>query len=169
MSGFDQHVFVHDTCCGHIPAIACRYDEVFPPRMLAYERNRICSIRAPTQCSVIKLFAVEPREIYVDSSTYALFRRIRVRVRWMLRMRARHRDPFSSIRAIRLVLFEPGESRELITNLDYAVLIWLEEESDVPVVHHRTILDLGSFLGRKSEVCIHPSLVSSQHFQLSHR
>jgi hypothetical protein len=132
--------------------------------MQAYQWRCVRSIRAPTQCAVVELSIVE-REIGVDRSSDALLGGVWIRVRRMLRMRSRHGEAPGRLRAIRLMLLEAGKSWEFVTDLDYAVFVGLEEESDVAVVHYRTILELGSLFGGKSEVCIHPCLSACYNYR----
>jgi hypothetical protein len=58
------------------------------------------------------------------------------------------------------MLLEASKPRKLVANLNHTIFIRFEEESNVAVVHYRTILELGSLLGGKSEVRIHPCLLS---------
>lgn len=74
-------------------------------------------------------------------------------------MRSGHGDLFRCIGAIWLVLFESSESRELVANLDHAILVGFEKESNVSIVDHRRALVFSCFLRRKTHLGIDPSLV----------
>lgn len=76
----------------------------------------------------------------------------------MLRVRARHRHLLWRWCTEWLVLLVAREAWELIADFDYTVLVGLEEEADVAVIHDGDVFVLGGFLGSELDVCVDPGL-----------
>ena len=110
---------------------------------------------------VEQLLLSEIRQKRCNGFADALLRRIRVGVRRVLRCRSGHRDAFRCFGTIWLMFFEARKTWKFVTNFDHAVLVRLEEEADVAVVHHRHVFVLCCFLGRELYVSIYPSLTKS--------
>lgn len=126
--------------------------------MLAHQQRRIGSIRTPTKRPLKKHLVLKPRQIRRDRPPNRLLRSVGIRIRRVLRVRARDRDGLGRARAVRLVLLVPREARELVADFDDAVLVGLEEKADVAVVDDRDAGVLGRFGGRELDVRVYPGL-----------
>ena len=108
--------------------------------MFANQERCVRRIRTPTHRAIEQFLVLKLRQKRRNSVLNTLFRRIRIRIAWMLCMRPRHRDALGCRGAVRLVHLVAREARELVADFYDAVLVRLKEEADGGVVDYRHVL-----------------------------